>query len=184
MTGTVSLRRVDDALRSYWVHYDTSCVGEIRPRAWGTSELHMADARYLLRRDDTAEALKGPAGYARAMLKMVTLRARFSLRDGERILARAERCPSLSTRRDGLRAWPDADGDATWFIRKRDGLARPWSIEVGGAVAGQVIEQRGGRDFALHAPPLPAPSAIFVLYALHQQYGTHPSTGADAGGGD
>lgn len=181
----ITLRRVDDAVRDYWAYHDATCIGEVRPRAWGTSELHMADGRYLLRRDDTADALKKQAGIARALLRMATFGARYSLRDGDRVLARAERCFSLSTRRDSVRLQPDADAAHAWTLARTGGPDAPWPIAATDGVVGCVESLSGGRDFAWHGPAVPAPVAVFSLYALHQQFGTHPSSGADGGdGGD
>lgn len=182
--GLLSLQRVDDAVRAYWAFHGSTCVGEVRERGWGTAELHMADARYLLRRDDTADALKRPAGGARAALGLLRMNARYSLRDGDRVLARAERRFSLSTRRDGFVVHPRAGEAAVWRVARAGGLRAPWSILDGAAAIGQVTTHRGGREFAWEGPDIGAPSALFVLYALHRQFGAQPDAGGDAGGGD
>lgn len=180
MTDALALQRVDDALRSYWVLSGKRRIGEVRERGFGTSELHLCDAGYLLRRDDTADALKARAGIARALLSQVMLRGRYSLRDGEQVLACAERRFSLSTRQDGIHVRPDAGADNWWSLAKRDGLRRPWSIQADGNVVGHVAEH--GWIVAWHGPAVPEPVAVFALYALHQQFGMHPSSGGDGGG--
>lgn len=181
--GLLRLRRVDDAVRSYWAHHDGTCIGEIRGRAWGTSELHTAGGRYLLRRDDTAEVLGRRAGFARAVLRMVTFGARYSLREGDRVLARVERRFRLSTRRDGLRLHLHAMPDLR--ITCPGGAMRHWSIDAGDASIGHVAMCDGGREVAWHGPALLVPVTLFALYAFHQQFGTSPFSTADGGdGGD
>lgn len=181
--GLLRLSRVDEAVRSYWAHHDGTCIGEIRERAWGTSELHMADGRYLLRRDDTADVLGRRAGVARAVLKMATFGARYSLREGDRVLARAERRFRLSTRGDGLRLCVDGSGDLS--ITRTGPPGCDWSLTHGDAPAGHVAIAHGGLEVAWHGPPLTAPATLFALYAFHQQFGAHPSTGSDGSdGGD
>ena len=179
MTGAIALQRIDDALRSYWVLLGDRRIGEVRERGFGTAELHLRDAGYLMRRDDTADALKARAGFARAVLAQVMLRGRYSLRDGDRVVAGAERRFSLSTRRDGVCVQPDIGAEERWSLAKRDGLRRPWSIETDGRIVGHVAES--GWGFAWHGPAVSEPVAVFALYALHQQFGMHPSSG-DAGG--
>lgn len=182
--GTIRLCRVDDAVRDYWAYHDATCIGEVRARGWGTSELHMADGRYLMRRDDTADALKGAGGVGRAMLNVLRLNARYSLRDGERVLARTERRFSLSTRRDGFVVHPGACDAPAWTLGRPGALRGPWSILDGETAIGQVAEHRGGREFAWHGPDIGAPAALFVLHSLHRQFGAHPDAGGDSGGGE
>lgn len=173
----IRLCRVDDALRDYRVFDGDACIGEIRARVFGTAELHMAEGRWLLRRDDTAEALRQRAGFVRAVLRHAAMRACYTLRDGPSVLARAERRFSLSPRRDGLRLWPAMPPTAAWAFTRPGGLHGPWRIDAGG----EVLSRDGGREFIWQGPGLPAPAAVFALYALHQQFGRHPSRG-DVGG--
>lgn len=171
----LALRRVDDVVRDYDVLDGDNTIGQIRPRRFGTAELHLGDQRFQLRRDDTAEALQRPAGLVRALLAQVRLRARYSLRDERQVLARAERRFDLSPRGDAVVVHPDAQQDAAWRLACRNGLRRPWSIEAGDAVLGEVRERAGGRVMAWHGPPAERPVLVFALFVLHQQFGTHPS---------
>lgn len=118
------------------------------------------------------------------MLNVLRMNARYSLRDGERVLARAERCFSLSTRRDGLDVRPYGGDAPAWTLRRKGAPSGSWSILEAGAAVGQIAEQRGGREFAWHGPDVGAPAALFVLHSLHRQFGVHPHAGGDSGGGD
>jgi hypothetical protein len=174
----ISIERVDDALRDYVVWQGEERIGEIRPRALGTSELHLGSDTRLLRRDDTADLAAGGASTLRIGLAMLKLRARYSLRNGDAVLAIARREYSLSTRRDGLSLAPAPGHDErTWSMRALDG-----------AFAGHLVilerEQRIGRvrrhdgwRFTWEGPALDLDRTVFALYALHQQFGHHPSSG-------
>ena len=176
MSAALSLRRVDDAVRDYDVLDGTRCVGEIRPRGFGTAELHLGDGRFLLRRDDTADMVRDGAGFLPTVFRQALPRARYSLRDDDRVLARAERRFHLSPRWDVLRVWPQGEG-AEWTIGSQGAWSGQWQAsDDRGAVYGITL-RRGGREAAWETPALNEPVALFVLYTLHQQFGTHPSSG-------
>lgn len=171
-----ALRRVDDVLRDYVVLSGENVVGEIRARGFGTAELHLGDGRYLLRRDDTADA-HARGGTLAALFAQVRFGARYSLRDGDRVIARADRRFHLSPRRDGLRLQPDTAGAAQWTLRADGAWARTWTIDAAGTRIGDAQLGAGGRDTRWGGPQLPDATTAFALYALHQEFGTHPGTG-------
>lgn len=178
MTGAdrdgVSIRRIDDAIVAYRVACDGTEVGEIRPRQLGTAELHVPEGRYLLRRDDTADALAGGASLARALVTALRPNARWSLREDGRVLATASRRFRFGVRRDGVDFdLQDAAGPLT--ARMVDGLAGGFVLLRGDQRLARVASTRGGKHFAI-APGF-APDRVrclFALYVLHTHFGTHP----------
>ena len=171
---TLLLRRIEDAVVDYGIVAGTQVVGEVRPRAFGTAELHLRDRRFLMRRDDTADAMRQGESFARMVLRKVLFGARYSLRDGERVLACAERRFSLSTRRDGLSVQPQAGASQAWSISRPGGLRGPWSVASAGQIIAWITEHDGAHSFAWQGEAAPEPVVAFVLFALHQQFGRHP----------
>lgn len=161
-------------MADYGVVTGTQVVGEVRPRAFGTAELHLRDGRFLLRRDDTADAMREGDSFARMVLRKVLFGARYSLRDGERVLARAARRFSLSARRDGLSVQPQADASQGWSITRPGGIRGPWCVDCAGQTIAWVSEHDVARTFAWHGAAAPEPVIAFVLFALHQQFGRQP----------
>lgn len=186
MSAAFSLHRTDDTVRAYWVLACGERIGEVRRRAYGTGELHLRDGRYPLRRDDTADAVKKGAGELRATLREAAPRARYTLRDGagDTILARAGELFHFSAKRSGLRVWPD-DAGTEWTLTSPVVSSPRWSIAAGAGkqnMVGEVTSHRFAREVAWNGPSVSEPVAAFTPFVLHQQFGTHPPTGADAGG--
>lgn len=176
-TGATSILRVDDAVTAYRVAYDGRDVGEIRPRAFGTAELHVPDGRFLLRRDDTADAVARGARWAAVIAGGLRFNARWSLRAGDAVLATGARRFRLGLRADGVEFDLSRTGDVM-AARMLDGITRGIVLTRGAARIAHIEQARGGRQFGAQAFPADRIRCVFALYVLHMHFGRHPDHAA------
>ena len=171
-----AIRRISDAAVDYRVDIGGHEAGEIRPRGLGTAELHLAGRGLLLRRDDTADVVRSGGNWWQLLRQLLGFNMRYSLRDGETVLASASRQFRLAVRGDGYRmALPGLPAPEV-SVQSLDGLLGDQIVHDNGRRIARVSSSGLGRRFEWHgAVPDDIASAIFALYVLHQSFGQQPA---------
>lgn len=171
----------DDASSTYVVWSANLRLGEVRCRQPHRALLQLGERVWELRHEEGAAVAAAGGHFLQRVFAEVRFSRSWTLRDGERVLARAARHWHWRPARDHLQLWPTPDSAPVHA--SAPGVARDLVIRADQAEVGRMrISGWINQQVELEWPALdPAPAALF-MYAMHRAYGA--ATNSDGASGD